>query len=928
MSLNEKDSMSDDVKDLQGNVAIGMLLDFQKQGKLTMEKCELFKKKFVRLHDTIVHTFQNHQILYQKAKKSKTDLNNEKLRLEQATLNQNQKMEEVEKLNSDLKKAEAECEIYEHKIDVLNFEAEDLEHEKISKKLKIQDEEKEARMKIEPEKERHNMEIEHLKEELNKRRTMIENEQRQYGDMNEKIMSYQTENEELINDISNLHGELIKIRDEPLRYGKGADILTNAFSLLQNDLQGILEDTTKKEKILADQAAENDKLSNRLTEYENTIELDLKDLQKNKAHIKKYKLDISKIREENQELTTEKAKFEAELRNLIKVFRRNNDRINSMRKSIDNSKKDYKKEEILNNKLKTELRELEMNKDKYKKEETDLKNEAAKMEEDKNEILEGITLLEGKRRLVTDKTEDKSKEKLLIENKIQELEKEILEFQQIETNALKTIKNLSGLRESMARKASSAMAEVRETREELKIKELLILDLRKKQQETELKLNNFKALYEEVKAARNRYVNMIQDSSQNLAELKEKIKLVQNELEILKNEKTEKDRTLTEYKHILQLEIHRRDKRHAKLNKLEFTKKQKKEIVDQNINEIEKLNMIIMSLEKEMVNLRRQYEIACESRNSTGVQLIDRNDELCILYEKSNIQESILKNGETEIKKLEDDIKMIKIEISEVSRKIQVSRKSIDVVPKLADSVIQLKNELDLEKQKERNLADELENPENKDRLKELGGEDPDQEALLAKCQVLEERLNSKKENLLEKELILDEITNLSEKLRKQAIDGKQTTLELSEKVNSFQARLKDITRKMMATISELSMFQANVIKLQHERDELENTCEDAKKRVEEGLPPRAETEIEYLKMLRDKKRYEEERSMRLQREELEKNIPPFATKTTAEHRYHSYIPDEIGLPKPYGKLACFYPNKPGANMRHIKKPKIKDVEI
>jgi len=36
------------------------------------------------------------------------------------------------------------------------------------------------------------------------------------------------------------------------------------------------------------------------------------------------------------------------------------------------------------------------------------------------------------------------------------------------------------MRESMARKASGAMAEVRETREELKIKELLILDLRKK----------------------------------------------------------------------------------------------------------------------------------------------------------------------------------------------------------------------------------------------------------------------------------------------------------------------------------------------------------------------------------------------------------------------------------------------------------------
>ena len=88
----------------------------------------------------------------------------------------------------------------------------------------------------------------------------------------------------------------------------------------------------------------------------------------------------------------------------------------------------------------------------------------------------------------------------------------------------------------MARKASSALAEVRETREELKIKELLILDLTKKYQETEFKLNSFKALYEEVKSARNKYVNLIQNSSQDLAELKERIKILQNELEILKNE--------------------------------------------------------------------------------------------------------------------------------------------------------------------------------------------------------------------------------------------------------------------------------------------------------------------------------------------------------------------------------------------------------
>jgi hypothetical protein len=35
-----------------------------------------------------------------------------------------------------------------------------------------------------------------------------------------------------------------------------------------------------------------------------------------------------------------------------------------------------------------------------------------------------------------------------------------------------------------------------------------------------------------------------------------------------------------EYKHILQLEIHKRDRTHAKLNKLEYNRKSKKETVD------------------------------------------------------------------------------------------------------------------------------------------------------------------------------------------------------------------------------------------------------------------------------------------------------------------------------------------------------------
>lgn len=59
--------------------------------------------------------------------------------------------------------------------------------------------------------------------------------------------------------------------------------------------------------------------------------------------------------------------------------------------------------------------------------------------------------------------------------------------------------------------------------------------------------------------------------------------------------------------------------------------------------EIEKQNGVINALEREMLRLKAMYEAAVEQRNFAGVQLIDRNDELCVLYEKSNIQETTLK---------------------------------------------------------------------------------------------------------------------------------------------------------------------------------------------------------------------------------------------------------------------------------------------
>ena len=401
-----------------------------------------------------------------------------------------------------------------------------------------------------------------------------------------------------------------------------------------------------------------------------------------------------------------------------------------MNKEYDDAMKSIKKLENENIKIVNNYKELKTEKEVVEKLREEKEKQIKILKKDKDKLTEEQHISVGlmvKKGLEDVEMQAKGKK---IDADIDSHNMYVEQFQVEEDKWIEEIKFLSTIREKMARTASQAMAQARETKEELKVKELLILDLTKKQQETEFRLNSFIALYEEVKNARNKYVSQIQSSSQDLAEMKERIKILQNEVEILRNESSEKDRVLADCKKSVQQEVQNRDSLRADLNKKELTYKNKMSIIGQKINEGDKLNLIINQLQKEMNNLIFKYEMACESRNYMGIQLIDKNDELCILYEKSNIQENILKSGEQEIRQKEEEIRMINLELKERQRQLEVIKKQIPLVPDLAEQVLGLKKSLDQEKEKVDILSSKLENPEKHPRKMELAGEDADPEAL------------------------------------------------------------------------------------------------------------------------------------------------------------------------------------------------------
>jgi chromosome segregation ATPase len=333
-----------------------------------------------------------------------------------------------------------------------------------------------------------------------------------------------------------------------------------------------------------------------------------------------------------------------------------------------------------------------------------------------------------------------------------------------------------------------------------------------------------------------------------------------------------------------------------------------------------------------MLRLKRRYHDAVARRNETGVHLIDKNDDLCVLYEKSNLQASTLERGDKSIRAREEEMRFLKLELNEVERQMMVARKRVPEGGDLIAKAAALTEEVKEQRKRTEQLCLELESPANLARFRELEGEDPDLPTLQAKIAVLEARLDEKKNAFLERELVLEEVTTLTQKLKNRAGDGREVTLKLGAKVNEYQGKIRDVTRKMMATVSELSMYQATAMKLQEEKSVAQAELDEAKWRVAHGKSPSEEAERELFHKEQQSLAKAEAKFMELNATNNAGTggfgLPSLAIRTTAEPRPNAYIPDEIGIPKPYGGLAPFKPSETGTTMRHIRPPVAADIQI
>ena len=720
-----------------------------------------------------------------------------------------------------------------------------------------------------------------------------------------------------------LEQERMRVAAEPERLGKQKESVARAMTQVEQEITRLATKIASAEAETADHVSKRDEARAVADKAHAKLEAHRLRIEDRKRDAEELRRNIREVKEEQEDLTRRKREMQALLKEADARLRSTKSSNTAAKSQYERATRELKRRIDLVNAAKGllplgegQVREAELQVKAGKREQAEEKKALA----DAMRELDVLTL-----RLSSRADIKRSKRAELEEAR--EAERELAEerdgWRAEEARARAQIAKIEASRDLKKRELAKIEAEEATAQEEARVKAMALADLQKQVAEASAKHRKVTALYDAGKQERNALVNAIQSASQALAERRERVKILAHELSILRNESAAKDAALQKEQTALQRAAEKRDALRIEANKEQGAYKGKQGAVETQIVTIDRLNGLINTMEREMLALKDEYEAAVEARNYAGVQLIDRNDELCILYEKAAVNEEALKKGEESLRDCEAAGRALRLRQEELERDLRVARARFPELPKVAQAVLELQRELQREAETAARLSAELEDPAVTERWVPLEGADLDEAALRKKVETLEARLGQKREELLGRELILEEVASLGDKLREQAASGREGAADKAQSASTLRGKIRSVSRKIVAVVSEMSMWQSLSVRLGEERQQLEESLGDAEERARAGQAPTEQAERLLVQAdLRATRKAEAD--ARRKEERLAEDGP----RSTAEARPNAYIPEGLPIPRPYGRFAPMRPPKPGAQMRHFRPPQAREIEI
>jgi chromosome segregation ATPase len=529
--------------DVTKTPAFAVLDELFQAGKVDQTRLEHLQSEYVKLHDAVLATYESEKELLRRGRQLKQDLNAERERLAATSGGGGAggSVETLGGLEEEKQKAVGAATVAEEKDTMLRLQIEEYRRQKEELITDIEEAKRARAAEFEPFVRQLRKDGEELSETIAQQKssiTKMDGEKKdavaRIGELQEQIRAAAVEKLEAA-------AERRRVQSEPDKVAKQAEVVGNAKKTLQRELDKLEERVHEMDVTLQAQVHTSKGLESRSAELDASLDQQLAMSEEKQRVADDVRKRVAFAQAAHEDGLAEQVRLDVEMKGRQREGRREHEALTRCTKDKDAALRRAKKGE----------QELRLARDSLPPVERML--EACRLQQAEVAGLrrqQDAQLAELKREhevvmytfLKREKAEAATSEGWgVLQAEVAELQAQLTELLGEDRALAQEVKQLSAARELSSREASKVLRAFGGAMEELGVKDIYIGDLAKKKAEIGAKCVQYEKLYDVTKNERNKNVNLIQAASQGLAEWKEKIKILQNEVDILSAESIAKD---------------------------------------------------------------------------------------------------------------------------------------------------------------------------------------------------------------------------------------------------------------------------------------------------------------------------------------------------------------------------------------------------
>jgi hypothetical protein len=411
--------------------------------------------------------------------------------------------------------------------------------------------------------------------------------------------------------------------------------------------------------------------------------------------------------------------------------------------------------------------------------------------------------------------------------------------------------------EILVRKAVALTENEDEAKEQIKMKHLIITDLKSTLHESSKRLLDISALCATLKNEKDIITAARVASSEKIAGSERDMTVANLQLESLLSDYNQKSCVLLKHQDSHENSRVLRATLQTEKANVSFLLREKKEELNRQQLQMRNLRASLMTLQREISMQQSRKRSLLSANRLLSKKLRETTSEICRSHQRASLQERYIKESDISTRQRKEDIRLLSLKVlfqflsyiyaetidyahripyilhifwhltkissnkrADLLQTIALKKKNIPDRAELGRHIQLLHSKLRQEQCDQETIQKQLEDPNNLT-IREPCNEDPDDIELDSKIQRIEQMLDENRGRLLRGIMTRDNIIFQVESIECEITERMGESRPLIDKLNRYKVATREITRRIMALLGELSMYKMLSLNLETERESL-----------------------------------------------------------------------------------------------------------